>query len=225
MINYPPGCRNMHYWPIDTDRIKPMLRQATDGPLRIAHAPNHTHFKGSIYLEAAIDRLRAQGHAIEYTKIQGVPNTEVIRLFSEADVVADQFIGGAYGYTALEAMALGKPVLTYVRSPDLAEAVDECPLINTTPDTLEIVLRWLLENRTKLPLIGAQGRVYIERWHSVPAVAERLGRMYEETGDFPQPVIDNIRKQRARQEDARTRIPAAPCWDHPWRINATPKNA
>ena len=218
MINYVPGCRIMHYWPIDTEAITPLPQPAASGPLLIAHAPNHTHFKGSQYLEATIDRLRSEGHMIRYVKVQGVPNAEVIRLFGEADIVADQFIGGAYGYTALEGMARSKPVLTYVRTPDLVEAADECPLINTTPDTLEAVLRWLLDNRARLPLIGAQGRAYVERWHSIGAVAERLGRMYEETADFPEPVLDKIKAQRRRENTARAAIRPVCGWEHPFRI-------
>jgi hypothetical protein len=218
MINYVPGCRIMHYWPIDTEAVTALSRPAASGPLLIAHAPNHTHFKGSHYLEAAIDRLCSEGHMIRYVKLQGVPNAEVIRLFGEADIVADQFIGGAYGYTALEAMARSKPVLTYVRTPDLVEAAEECPLINTTPDTLEAVLRWLLDNRDQLPLIGAQGRAYVERWHSIGAVAERFGRMYEETADFPEAVLDKIKAQRRSENTARAAISSVCGWKHPFRV-------
>lgn len=218
MLVYVPHARNMHYWPIDLARFSALGPPRIDGPLRIAHAPNHTHFKGSHYLEATIETLRAQGHAIEYVKVHGVPNHEVIRLFGEADLVADQFIGGAYGYTALEAMACGRPVLTYVRSPDLVEAVDECPMINTTPDTLEEVLLWCLTNRERLAAIGAQGAAYVRRWHGIEAVAERFGRMYEETAAFPEASLAPIREQRSREAERRAAEPQASGWDHPWRI-------
>ena len=218
MLEYVPQSRHLAYWPIDPDRVPPAPPPRADGPLRIAHAPNHTHFKGSHYLEAAIETLRAEGHAIEYTKVQGVPNTEVIRLFGEADVVADQFIGGAYGYTALEAMARGKPVLTYVRSPDLVKVADECPLLNATPDTLLTVLRWLLANRERLPAIGARGIVYVRRWHSISAVAEELGRLYEATADFPEPVLKRIRAQRAAWTRTRDAIGGPDDWRHPFLV-------
>jgi hypothetical protein len=219
MLAYVPDARNMHYWPIDLEHVPPAAPPCTDGPLRIAHAPNHTHFKGSHHLEAAIARLRAEGHAIEYVKLQGVPNAEVIRLFGEADLVADQFIGGAYGYTALEAMARGKPVLTYVRSPELVEAVEECPLINVTPDTLEETLRWCLANRAQLSAIGAQGTAYVRRWHTIDAVAERLGRMYEETADFPEATLRPIREARAIILAAREGIAQATGWKHPFLVS------
>lgn len=218
MIAYPVGVRNMHYWPIDTEAVAVSATPRAEGPLRIAHAPNHTHFKGTRYLEAAIERLRAQGHAIDYVKVQGVSNAEVIQLFGEADLIADQLIGGAYGYTALEGMARGKPVLTYVRSRALVEAPDECPLLNATPDDVEGVLRWVLENRAALAAIGLQGRAYVERRHSIPAVAARLGSLYLDTADFPEHVNARLRAvidgERRRVES----VKLVEGWQHPWVV-------
>lgn len=216
MLAYVPNARDMHYWPIDLTRVPPAPPPRADGPLRIAHAPNHSHFKGSQYLEATIASLREQGHAIEYVKVQGVPNTEVIRLFGEADLVADQFIGGAYGYSALEAMARGKPVLTYVRSPDLVEAVDECPLINVIPDTLEETLLWCLTHRDVLPNIGAQGTSYVRRWHSIEAVAVRFGQMYAETAGFPAQTLRLIDERVAALRTGLAAIPQVSGWQHPF---------
>ena len=219
MLAYPKGVVNLHYWPIDISRLPSSPQPAKCGsPLVIAHAPNHTHFKGSHHLEAIIGKLVAEGHAISYVKIQGVPNSEVIRLFDEADVVADQFLGGAYGYTALEAMAHGKPVISFVRSPELVEAVGECPIINATPDSLEETLRWCLCNRALLAGIGAAGRAYIERWHSVEAVAARLGKLYLDTGNFPAALVRRL--ETAIAEEAVRRDALAPhAFDHPFRVS------
>lgn len=222
MLAYVPDARNMHYWPIDIAAISVGAAPRRDGPLRIAHAPNHAHFKGSHYLEETIERLTSQGHEIEYVKVQGVPNVEVIRLFGEADIVADQFIGGAYGYTALEAMARGKPVLTYVRGPELVEAPEDCPLINVSPDTLEATLLWCITHRDKLAGIGAQGRAYVERWHSISAVASRFGQMYEENAGFPEAVLTKIRAHRDAEAQRRASIPDAIGWKHPFLIGFSP---
>lgn len=218
MLVYMPGAKHLNYWPIDTDRLLPAPSHNSTEPLRIGHAPNHTHFKGSSYLDKTIERLKLAGRQIEYIKIQGVPNTEVIELFKKCDLIADQFIGGAYGYTALEAMALGRPVLSYVRTRDLVEAPEECPLINVTPDTLEEVLTWVLNNREKLPAIAAQGRSYVQRWHSVDAVALRLGELYQETANFPEAVLKNIHRQRDEEVRRRSLIPVTVGWEHPYRI-------
>lgn len=223
MLAYLPSARSLHYWPIDLGALPATVPPAPNAgePLRIVHAPNHTHFKGSGYLEATVEALRAEGHPIEYSKVQGVPNHEVLRLFASADVVADQFIGGAYGYAALEAMALGRPVLTYVRSPDLVEAHEECPLIQATPDTLRDVLLWALVNREKLRAIGSQGRRYVERWHSIEAVAARLAGLYRDTGDFPT-ILTSRWEAFQRTEDARiARHPPARDWRHPFPVGGS----
>jgi hypothetical protein len=218
MLTYMPTAKHVNYWPIDCNRIALAPVDKNEGPLRIGHAPNHTHFKGSRYLEKIIERLKSRGYNIEYFKIQGVPNTQVLSLFAVCDVVADQFIGGAYGYTALEGMALGKPVLSYVRSADLLDAPDECPIINTTPDNLEEVLVWILDNRARLNLIGEQGRRYVQRWHSVGAVASRLGKLYRETGDFPAAVLKRIEQQREMEISHRNSVQEATGWQHPFQV-------
>ena len=223
MLAYMPGAKHINYWPLDLDRFNAAHPDAPpSGPLRIAHAPNHTHFKGSKYLERTIDGLKAQGYDIEYCKVQGVPNSEVLALFAQSDIVADQFIGGAYGYTALEAMALGKPVLSFVRSPDLVEAPEECPIINATPDELEQALLWVIRNRDSLRTIGEQGRRYVERWHGISAIAARLGQLYRDTANFPPAVVDRIRYQQEQEEARRNAIPLVRNWQHPFLVARQP---
>ena len=218
MVGYVPDAVWLDYWPVDTEHVTARPPTPPYGPLRIAHAPNHTHFKGTRHLLQAIESLRSEGHAIEIVIVQGVPNTEVLRRFAEADIVADQLIGGAYGYTALEAMALAKPVLSYVRDPGRVEAAHECPVINATPTTLPATLRWCLANREQLAAIGRQGRAYVERWHTISAVAERLGRLYARDpalgAALGARIVAHARAEAARREA----VVAAPGWAHPFHI-------
>jgi hypothetical protein len=192
MPQYVPGCRQFDYWPIDTDALswRPL---DVNGPLKVAHAPNSAWTKGSRHLMDAIQRLNAEGEAIELVRVQGVPNEEVLQLFAKATIVADQFICGAFGYTALEAMALGRPVLCYLREPEKVLGAKECPIINASPDEIYDRLRWCLANRDRLVEIGLQGRRYVEHYHSLAAVARRLASLYAETADFPATVAAAIR--------------------------------
>lgn len=219
MVPYVDGARHLDYWPIDTERLRPAAMPANAGPLRIVHAPNHTHFKGTRHLIAAVEALCAEGKAIELVQLQGVPNSEVLQAFADADIVADQFIGGACGYSALEAMSLGKPVLSYVRDPSLIEAFDECPVLNVTPTTLRETLTWCCENRDRLAAIGRQGRVYVERWHSLPAVAERLGQLYEAEPRLHLALAPRLTTQREEMAARRSAIAAEPNWHHPFRVS------
>jgi hypothetical protein len=178
MKAYIPSHIDLHFWPIDIERLKIVSKPRRPGPLRVAHAPNHPHFKGTPYLEDAIARLQAEGCPIELVRVQGVPNERVIELFRDSDVIAEQFIGGFHGYTALEAMALAKPVLAYIRSPDLLIDTEACPIINTTPDAIYDVLKAMSEGKYDLIGLGKRGRAYVERYYSIDAVAVRLADMY-----------------------------------------------
>jgi len=218
MLTYFPRTYHVAYWPIDIRHIDYIGVGEHDRVLTIAHAPNHTHFKGTRYLEQSLERLRRRGIEFNLTVISGVSNDEVLRLLGKADIIADQFIGGSYGYTALEGLARGKPVLTYIRHSGLTVAADECPFINATPDTLDDVLTWCFHNRQTLQNIGRQGRAYIERHHSIPAVAARLARLYLDTADLPCALVDRFRSFIADEEMRKNDIPTYADWHHPWSL-------
>ena len=57
---------------------------------RILHAPSNPEFKGTPQIETVIDRLKSEGHLIDYIRIQNMPNAEVQRQLSQADFVVDQ---------------------------------------------------------------------------------------------------------------------------------------
>jgi glycosyltransferase involved in cell wall biosynthesis len=190
MVDYVPGSRNdLFYWPIDLDReggrrYEPFYPGgAGAGPLRIVHAPNHRRFKGTRYLEAAVERLKAQGRAIELVLVEKVSNREALEIYRSADVVFDQCLIGFHGYFALEAMALGKPVICFIRHPerDLLDH-ERCPMILTHRDRLVEDLERLIDNRHELEGIGRESRLYIERNYGIEAFAARLGNCYRELG-------------------------------------------
>jgi len=201
MLAYVPAARNMHYWPIDTSKLPEVgVDWSDDRPLRVGHAPNHTHFKGTRYLVDAIERLQARGYSIELVSVTGVANSEVIALFQSCDIIADQFIAGFHGYTALEAMALGKPVLCYIRSPEAVIDAANCPIINCAPDTLEVALKTCLDGKFDLATLGRRSRSYVERYYSLEAVAIRLGKLYLETAAFPDRINRAISRRIAGLE-------------------------
>lgn len=193
MVEYTPGSNNqLFFWPIDLEadqgrRYLPSYPdEASHAPLRVVHAPNHREFKGSRYLEAAIAALREEGAEIELLLVERMSNDEALRIYRSADVIFDQCLIGFHGYFALEAMALGKPVMCYIRKPeDYLLHPDECPIINTHRDTLVDDLRALLGRRSHLRQLGEQGRRYIEQYSSPDAFASRLRAAYIELGVMP----------------------------------------
>lgn len=193
MFGYTPGSRDdAYFWPIDLaadggERYRPHfpdpLRRE---PLRIAHASNHRRFKGTNDLIRAVEALKAEGVQIELVLVEGIPNREALKIYRLADAIFDQCLMGNYGYFALEAMALGKPVMCFVRKPDeYLLHPEECPIINTHVDTLRDDLRRLVQRRHELGEIGRRGRRYVERHFSLEAFADRLGRAYRDLGLMP----------------------------------------
>ena len=190
MIEYTPGSRNdLFFWPIDLDTDHGRRYEAAfpevggSGAVRIAHAPNHRMFKGTRHLEQAVMELRSEGVPVELVLVEKVPNAKALELYRSADIIFDQCLVGFHGYFALEGMALGKPVMCYIRKPqEYLLHPDECPIINTHTLTLKEDIRRLVTERSALNEIGRRGRSYIEKYFSVPAFSRRLGSAYQRLG-------------------------------------------
>ncbi len=168
------------YYPIDTDRWRPIERSEDDGPVTVVHAPNHRVIKGSDYLIEACRELQEEGLALELRLVEGMPNEELKQLLEASDMVADQFVLG-YALAALEGMSLGKPVLSNLSDPAYYDVhrmhtgLDECPIVSTTPADLKETLRRLTADRALRAKIGQASRDYVLKYHSYGPVA----RMWE----------------------------------------------
>ena len=130
---------------------------------RVLHAPSHRGVKGTRFLLEATERLRREGVPFDLELIENLPNAEALRRYREADLVVDQLLAGWYGGFAVEVMALGKPVIAYLRESNLhvlpREMREELPVIDATPATIYDVLReWLTVRRHALPERGRASR-------------------------------------------------------------------
>ncbi len=148
-------------------------------PLRIVHAPNHRHFKGTQFLIDAVEQLRREGLAIELRLVERLPNDEALAIYRTADLVFDQCLIGFHGYFAIEAMALGKPAMCFIRRP--AEYLidhEHCPIVNVRPEGIADAIRQLAADRGRLRELGLSGRRYVEKYFSLQAFADRLRVAY-----------------------------------------------
>lgn len=150
----------------------------------IVHAPTHRRVKGTDYVINALAALRNEGIDVDLDLVEDVPHAEALKRYARADIFIDQLIAGFYGGVAVEAMAMAKPVLCYLREDDRslmpAEMRRALPIVNATPETLTSVLRELLAGgRETLSKLGAGSRAYVEAWHDPRAIARELQRDYE----------------------------------------------
>ena len=173
-----------HYYPIDTRAWRPehpgRENDRPEEPVRVFHSANHRALKGTEFVIAAIEQLRSEGLEIELVLAERLPNSEVRRALQSCDIVAEQFIHG-YALAAMEAMALGKPVLSnlsdayYYEIHRLHTGLDECPIVSTTVEALRENLRRLVVDIQLRAELGRASRGYVVRHHSY----ETMGRMWE----------------------------------------------
>jgi len=189
MQEYTPGSRNdLFFWPVDLEvdggmKYRPHFPAAdAAGPVRIVHAPNHRHFKGTRYLLEAVDLLKREGLDLELRLVEKVPNAQALEIYRTADIIFDQCLIGFHGYFANEAMAMGKPVVCFIRKPEYLLDPEMCPIVNCRPETVADVLRGLAKDRKRLHELGVRGRAYIEKYYTLAAFAGRLKRAYQDLG-------------------------------------------
>jgi hypothetical protein len=142
------------------------------GEVVIAHAPNHRGFKGSEFVIQAVASLRLEGLNVRLLLLEGMTLRQVRKaLLTEADILVEQVLFFGHGLNGLEGMASSLPVVSNLDSEsrrvlDNYTFFGECPIVSARKDTLVDVLRELVLDANKRTELGAQGRLYIEKWHS-----------------------------------------------------------
>lgn len=196
----PVGARFLPYANVDVRNIEPVPPKATHAPV-LLHAPTHRGGKGTRFLVEAVNRLKAEGIPFEFVLVEGLQHGEAMKLYARSDLLVDQLLAGWYGGLAVELMALGKPVIAYLREADLGflppAMRDALPVINATPQSIyEVLKEWLTVRRNELPVRGAQSRKYVETWHDPIRIAESLKGVYEQLRGRPSPTEApvNLRK-------------------------------
>jgi len=143
----------------------------------VVHAPSNRTKKGTAQVIEACAQL-----PVELDIVEGVPHEEARARYARAEIVVDQLNAGWHGVFALESMALGKPVVTYLK-PDVVERSAEgygirIPIVSATAETLVDALRPLVEQPSLRREIGAASSAYVERVHDIDRVADRLVDLY-----------------------------------------------
>jgi glycosyltransferase involved in cell wall biosynthesis len=148
----------------------------------VVHAPSNPALKGSEYVQRAVQLLRDRGLRFEFALITGISHAEALEVYRRADVIIDQLLIGWYGVLALEGMALGKPVIAYVREPLFSEFRPALPVVNASPATLADRLAELIADPALRAEQGRLGREFVEQVHDIRRVAEQTQALYARVG-------------------------------------------
>ena len=164
----PPG--------IDVQAIEPAPPGNSERPL-VMHAPSSRTRKGTEHIVAACAEL-----GVDLEIVEGLDHREAFERYRRADVIVDQLNAGWYGVFAIEAMALGKPVVTFLHE-DAARRTQEAfglevPIVNATRKTLVEALRPLVASAEERARVGAASRAYVEEVHDLERMTDRLLGLY-----------------------------------------------
>jgi hypothetical protein len=164
----PPG--------VDLALIEPAPPSDRPRPL-IVHAPSSRRRKGTDAVIAACEGLDADLELVE-----GLHHEEAFERYRAADIVVDQLNAGWYGLFAIEAMALGKPVVTFLHE-DAVRRTEEAfatrvPIVSATAETLRERLTPLVASPAERRRVGAASRAYAEHVHDLERVTDRLLDLY-----------------------------------------------
>ena len=159
-----------------------------EGPV-VLHAPSDSAIKGTREIVATMEALAARG-VLRQRMLTGVPHDRVLAEIAAADVVVDQLNSETTGVFALEALALGKPVLCQFRRDALAPFARDTPILPVTAATLEAELEALCGDRERRERLGREGREFVRRVHDHHRVAAATEQVYAHARTAPAGVFE-----------------------------------
>jgi glycosyltransferase involved in cell wall biosynthesis len=164
----PPG--------VDLALIEPAPPSDRPRPL-IVHAPSSRRRKGTDAVIAACEGLDA-----DLDLVEGLHHEAAFERYRAADIVVDQLNAGWYGLFAIEALALGKPVVTFLHE-DAVRRTEQAfdtrvPIVSATAETLRERLTPLVASPAERRRVGVASRAYAEHVHDLERVTDRLLDLY-----------------------------------------------
>lgn len=147
----------------------------------ILHAPTDREKKGTKYVEQAVRSLKDRGIRVDLILVDKESSRELYERMSTADLVIDQLLIGWYGGFSVEAMALEKPVVCYLKDEykKLVPFGKEIPIISASKKNLGEVLEKLINDRGKPPALGKKGYLFVKKVHGSEVIAKQYKKVYE----------------------------------------------
>jgi len=141
----------------------------------VGHFPSDPRKKGTAYIVETVRRLQTQID-FEFRLITGVPHELALQQMHACDVVIDQVSPfGVYGMVAVEAMSLGRIVLSSIK----ASYYEGCPIIAVTSENLSDRLLEVLSSPERWAKLGDEARQYVRTVHDPVRAAGLVLEEYE----------------------------------------------
>lgn len=157
----------------------PQFPSAQNKKPLIVHSSTAPYTKGTQFVLEAIQLLKNK-FDFDFELIENKTRAEALNKVLECDIYLDQFILGCHGMAATEAMAMGKPVVGYIKEALLGKYPADLPIINASPIKIAEQLTPLLHSAELRNTIGKKSRAYAEKYHDAQKVAQELADIYKQ---------------------------------------------
>lgn len=172
--------------PINLDNYSfdvPVIKNNTR--IVIFHSLIREDFKGTKYIVGALNKIRSEFKEEVEIIIDGkLPQQAYHDILKKCHILVDQCKSYSYGMNAIEAMAMGKVVLSGLEEECKTEFnLSECPIVNIIPNEQDIYekLKMLILNKSRLVNIMESGRIFVEKYHSDIVIANKFISIWEES--------------------------------------------
>lgn len=171
--------KNIHFLPQAIDLTNYSIENdENDSELLIVHAPTSPEIKGTVYVLEAIEYLKSK-YKFNFILVQNMSHEDAKKVYNQADIIIDQILLGTYGLFAIETMAMGKPVITWISDYMKDKYPKELPIIPANPDCLSEKIEILIKDAEMRKEIGIKSRAYVENYHDVKKVCSKLVQLYQ----------------------------------------------
>ena len=165
---------------VDMSKFEPVyIEEKREKPI-IVHAPSKRSTKGTEQILEILDNIDRE---FELILVEGKTQEEAFEIYKKADIIIDQVSVGSYGVFAIEAMALGKPVITYISDEMKKTFPTSLPIVSAGFEDMKNAIERLIDDFELRKKLGKAGREYVERYHDTYKVTKYLKDIY--TGECP----------------------------------------
>ncbi|ULL19450.1 glycosyltransferase [Paenibacillus sp. H1-7] len=144
----------------------------------VVHAPTSPEIKGTRYVLEAVENLQKK-YDFDFKLVKDMSHEEAKKVYKQADIIVDQLKLGSYGVLALEAMAMGKPVITYINEFMRDYYPKDLPIVSANTENVGDELEKLLVDDDLRSILGDRGRKYVEKHHNPKIVVKKLLDIYK----------------------------------------------
>jgi hypothetical protein len=170
--------------PYDLPALEAMRADYRKGDrLRVAHFPTNPKVKSSAIVSAAVGALDVEYvHNLARGRVRPMPWADVLAHKAQADIYVDQLRLG-YGNNAIEAWAMGVPVVAGVADPTvralMVERFGRLPFVEASEADLPRVLSKLVKSPAMRAEYAELGQEHVRRWHDGSQTVEILTDLYQ----------------------------------------------